>query len=112
HASTSSYHVAQDRWSRDQHIELVNSVGDPGEGMLARSMAAKLTAASASKCLFADFLSKIEPKKVFESLSIQDGLMLCKKSLINSIETKSGLLFHSLMKNSHRLQMSVQEQEI
>ncbi|GKB50100.1 retrovirus-related pol polyprotein from transposon TNT 1-94 [Tanacetum coccineum] len=31
--------------------------------MLTRSMAAKLTAASASKCLFADFLSEIEPKK-------------------------------------------------
>ncbi|GJZ83340.1 retrovirus-related pol polyprotein from transposon TNT 1-94 [Tanacetum coccineum] len=36
--------------------------------MLTRSMVAKLTAASASECLFADFLSKIEPKKVFEVL--------------------------------------------
>ncbi|GKC43572.1 retrovirus-related pol polyprotein from transposon TNT 1-94 [Tanacetum coccineum] len=33
------------------------------QGMLTRSMAAKLTAASASECLFADFLSEIEPKK-------------------------------------------------
>ncbi|GJR27211.1 hypothetical protein Tco_1103443 [Tanacetum coccineum] len=47
-ASTSSYPIAQDRWSRDQHIELVNIIGDPGEGMLTRSMAAKLTTASAS----------------------------------------------------------------
>ncbi|GJY13965.1 retrovirus-related pol polyprotein from transposon TNT 1-94 [Tanacetum coccineum] len=31
-------------------------------------MAAKLTATSASECLFADFLSKIEPKKVYEAL--------------------------------------------
>ncbi|GKC11750.1 retrovirus-related pol polyprotein from transposon TNT 1-94, partial [Tanacetum coccineum] len=36
--------------------------------MLTRSMAAKLTAASASECLFADFLSEIEPKKVSEAL--------------------------------------------
>ncbi|GKC50013.1 retrovirus-related pol polyprotein from transposon TNT 1-94 [Tanacetum coccineum] len=36
--------------------------------MLTRSMAAKLTAASASECLFADFLSEIEPKRVFEAL--------------------------------------------
>ncbi|GKC89819.1 retrovirus-related pol polyprotein from transposon TNT 1-94 [Tanacetum coccineum] len=36
--------------------------------MLTRSMAAKLTAASASKGLFADFLSEIEPKKVSEAL--------------------------------------------
>ncbi|GJW39955.1 retrovirus-related pol polyprotein from transposon TNT 1-94 [Tanacetum coccineum] len=38
------------------------------EGMLTRSMAAKLTTASASECLFADFLSKVEPKKVSEAL--------------------------------------------
>ncbi|GKD61278.1 retrovirus-related pol polyprotein from transposon TNT 1-94 [Tanacetum coccineum] len=36
--------------------------------MLTRSMAAKLTATSASECLFADFLSEIEPKKVSEPL--------------------------------------------
>ncbi|GJR08522.1 retrovirus-related pol polyprotein from transposon TNT 1-94 [Tanacetum coccineum] len=58
----------QDKWLKDQHIELVNIIGDPGEGMLTRSMAAKLIAASASKCLFVDFLSEIEPKKVFEAL--------------------------------------------
>ncbi|GJV39175.1 retrovirus-related pol polyprotein from transposon TNT 1-94 [Tanacetum coccineum] len=67
-ASTSSHPVPQDRWSRDQHIKLVNIIGDPGEGMLTRSMAAKLTSASASECLFADFLSEIEPKKVSEAL--------------------------------------------
>ncbi|GJY81266.1 retrovirus-related pol polyprotein from transposon TNT 1-94 [Tanacetum coccineum] len=36
--------------------------------MLTRSTAAKLTTASASECLFADFLYEIEPKKVFEAL--------------------------------------------
>nr|GEU42963.1 hypothetical protein [Tanacetum cinerariifolium] len=65
---TSSYPVAQERWSRDQHIELVNMIGDHGEGMLTRSMAATLTVASASECLFVDFLSKIESKKVSEAL--------------------------------------------
>ncbi|GJS23253.1 retrovirus-related pol polyprotein from transposon TNT 1-94 [Tanacetum coccineum] len=58
-----SHPVPQDIWSRDQHIKLVNIIGDPGKGILTRSMAAKLIAASASKCLFADFLSEIEPKK-------------------------------------------------
>ncbi|GKD43370.1 retrovirus-related pol polyprotein from transposon TNT 1-94 [Tanacetum coccineum] len=67
HETTLSSHPApQDRWSRDQHIKLVNIIGDPGEGMLTRSMAAKLSAASANECLFADFLPEIEPKKVFE----------------------------------------------
>ncbi|GJT36995.1 retrovirus-related pol polyprotein from transposon TNT 1-94 [Tanacetum coccineum] len=66
--STSSSPVPRDRWSKDQHIELVNIIGDPGEGILTRSMAAKITAESASECLFVGFLSEIEPKKVFEAL--------------------------------------------
>nr|GEV69179.1 reverse transcriptase domain-containing protein [Tanacetum cinerariifolium] len=41
----------QDRWSRDQHIELVNIIGNPEEGMLTRSMATKLTTASASESI-------------------------------------------------------------
>ncbi|GKB08437.1 retrovirus-related pol polyprotein from transposon TNT 1-94 [Tanacetum coccineum] len=32
-ASTSSHPVPQDRWSKYQHIEHVNIIGDPGEGM-------------------------------------------------------------------------------
>ncbi|GJV12445.1 retrovirus-related pol polyprotein from transposon TNT 1-94 [Tanacetum coccineum] len=38
------------------------------QSMLTRSMAAKLTAALASECLFADFLSEIEPKKMSKTL--------------------------------------------
>ncbi|GKD32572.1 retrovirus-related pol polyprotein from transposon TNT 1-94, partial [Tanacetum coccineum] len=67
-ASTSSHTVPQDRWSRVQHIELVNMIGDPGKGMLTRSMAAKLTTASASDCLLTNFHSEIEPKRVSEAL--------------------------------------------
>ncbi|GKB71221.1 hypothetical protein Tco_0932633 [Tanacetum coccineum] len=65
HASTSSHPAPQDRWSRDKHIKPVKNIGKPTEGMLTRSMAAKLTPVSASECLFVDFLFKIEPKKVF-----------------------------------------------
>nr|GEY11714.1 hypothetical protein [Tanacetum cinerariifolium] len=50
------------------NIELVNIIGKPTKIMLTRSMAAKLTVASANECLFADFLSEIEPKKVLEAL--------------------------------------------
>ncbi|GJY21987.1 hypothetical protein Tco_0394553 [Tanacetum coccineum] len=56
-ASTSSHHAPQDRWSKDQYIELVNIIGDPCEGMITRSIAAKLIVASSCECLFADFLS-------------------------------------------------------
>nr|GEV94719.1 retrovirus-related Pol polyprotein from transposon TNT 1-94 [Tanacetum cinerariifolium] len=39
-ASTTSHPAPRDRWSKDQHIELVNIIGNPVEGMLTRSMAA------------------------------------------------------------------------
>nr|GEU40752.1 retrovirus-related Pol polyprotein from transposon TNT 1-94 [Tanacetum cinerariifolium] len=63
-ASASSHLASQDRWSRDQHIKLVNIISNIREDMITSSMAAKLIAASASEYLFADFLSEIEPKKV------------------------------------------------
>ncbi|GKF96678.1 hypothetical protein Tco_0292499 [Tanacetum coccineum] len=37
-AFISYYLVGQDRWSKDQHIELINIISDPSEGMLTRSM--------------------------------------------------------------------------
>nr|GEW23583.1 hypothetical protein [Tanacetum cinerariifolium] len=66
--NTEGTQLQEDRRSRDKRIKLMNIIGDPREGMLTRSMAAKLTTASTSKCLFADFFSKIEPKKVSEAL--------------------------------------------
>ncbi|GJY94239.1 retrovirus-related pol polyprotein from transposon TNT 1-94 [Tanacetum coccineum] len=58
----------QDRWSQDKHIKLVNIIGNPGAGMLTRAIAKQLSAALAHECLFVDFLSEEEPKKVFEAL--------------------------------------------
>ncbi|GKF74323.1 hypothetical protein Tco_0220655, partial [Tanacetum coccineum] len=58
----------QDRWSQDKHIELVNIIGNLGVGMLTRAMANRLSVASAHECLFVDFLSEEEPKKVSKAL--------------------------------------------
>ncbi|GJS53237.1 retrovirus-related pol polyprotein from transposon TNT 1-94 [Tanacetum coccineum] len=58
----------QDRWSQDKHIELVNIISNPGARMLIRAMAKQLSAALAHECLFVDFLSEEEPKKVSEAL--------------------------------------------
>nr|GEV47386.1 hypothetical protein [Tanacetum cinerariifolium] len=58
----------QDRWSQDKHIELVNIIGNPGARMLTRSTAKQLSVASAHECLFIDFLSEEEPKKVSRAL--------------------------------------------
>ncbi|GKA70073.1 retrovirus-related pol polyprotein from transposon TNT 1-94, partial [Tanacetum coccineum] len=60
--------VPQDRWSQDKHIELVNNIGNLGAGILTRAMAKELSAASAHECLFVDFLSEKESKKVSEAL--------------------------------------------
>ncbi|GJZ00977.1 hypothetical protein Tco_0518938 [Tanacetum coccineum] len=52
---------------------------DVGAGMLTRAMAKQLSATSAHKCLFLDFLSEEEPKKVSEAYKASwDGVDLCK----------------------------------
>ncbi|GJU83420.1 retrovirus-related pol polyprotein from transposon TNT 1-94 [Tanacetum coccineum] len=56
------------RQSHDKHIKLVNIIGDLGAEMLTRAMAKELSAASDHECIFVDFLSEEEPKKVFEAL--------------------------------------------
>nr|GEY12647.1 hypothetical protein [Tanacetum cinerariifolium] len=98
-ASTSSHPAPQDRWSRDQHIELVNIIGNPGEDMLTRSMAAKLTAASASECLFADFLSEIKLKKASEALKHQGWINAMKEELNQNKKDEHG----TTTKNKARL---------
>ncbi|GKB54730.1 retrovirus-related pol polyprotein from transposon TNT 1-94, partial [Tanacetum coccineum] len=61
--------------TQDNQVPKVIALNEPDirhtedtEAMLTRIMAAKLTAALASECIFADFLFEIEPKKVFEAL--------------------------------------------
>ncbi|GJV12033.1 retrovirus-related pol polyprotein from transposon TNT 1-94 [Tanacetum coccineum] len=60
--------VPQDKWSRDKHIELVNIIGEPLAGVTTRSMIRDSEAALAHECLYVNFLSKIEPKKLIEAL--------------------------------------------
>ncbi|GJT79333.1 retrovirus-related pol polyprotein from transposon TNT 1-94 [Tanacetum coccineum] len=95
-ASISSYPVPQDKWSRNQHIELVNIIGDPGEGMLTKSMDVKLTSASASECLFADFLFEIEPKKVSEALKHPGWIDAMQEELNQFYRNKVWTLVHLL----------------
>nr|GEU70359.1 hypothetical protein [Tanacetum cinerariifolium] len=52
----------------DKHIELVNIIGNPRAGMLTRAMAKELSEPLAHECLFVDFISKEEPKKVSKVL--------------------------------------------
>ena len=82
-ASTSSNSIPrpQERWSRHQHIELVNIIGEPTEGMITRRMAAKLKAASANECLYVAFLCTIEPKNVKEALTYSSWVQAMQDEL-------------------------------
>nr|GEW28783.1 hypothetical protein [Tanacetum cinerariifolium] len=53
--------------SHEQNVQDEQIITKPTKGP-SGSMATKLIAASASKCLFVDFLSELEPKKVSEAL--------------------------------------------
>ncbi|GJW63458.1 hypothetical protein Tco_0115342 [Tanacetum coccineum] len=83
--NTKGTHEQNDRWSKDQHIELVNIIGDPGEGMLTRSMDPKLTACRDSKYLLRLSLSKIDLKSGKDG-SHQDIPCLCYIHELHSSE--------------------------
>ncbi|GJZ96569.1 retrovirus-related pol polyprotein from transposon TNT 1-94 [Tanacetum coccineum] len=58
----------QDKWSRDKHILLVNILGEPQAGVTTKSRVRDYKAVSAHECLYVNFLSEIEPKKVIKAL--------------------------------------------
>ncbi|GJV18312.1 hypothetical protein Tco_1367332 [Tanacetum coccineum] len=75
----------QDIWSQVKHIELVNIIGNLGAGMLTRAMAKELGAASAHECLFVDFLSEEEPKKIEQS---ERGIPINQENYVNDLLKK------------------------
>ncbi|GJW65590.1 hypothetical protein Tco_0117474 [Tanacetum coccineum] len=81
--SVDNINIAEtERYPLDEYIHPYEpSQSNPGARMLTRAMAKQLSAASAHECLFVDFLSKEESKKVSEALkhpgwvdAIQDEL--------------------------------------
>ncbi|GKA85075.1 retrovirus-related pol polyprotein from transposon TNT 1-94 [Tanacetum coccineum] len=81
----------QDRWSQDKHIELVNTIGNPGAKMLTRAMAKEVGAASAHECLFVDFLSEEEPKKNVTNSSVHARYKKLAESSPNAILVNSNM---------------------
>ena len=65
---TSGPPAPQGKWSREHHIDLVNVIGEPKAGVTTRSKVKDSEAASAQECLYVNFLSQIEPKKILEAL--------------------------------------------
>ncbi|GJY94731.1 retrovirus-related pol polyprotein from transposon TNT 1-94 [Tanacetum coccineum] len=90
-----AYLAPQDRWSKDKHIKLVNIIGNLGVGMLTRVMAKELSAASTHVSLFVDFLSKEEPKKVFEALKHPGWVDVMQEELNQFAINKVWTLVHA-----------------
>ncbi|GJW84391.1 retrovirus-related pol polyprotein from transposon TNT 1-94 [Tanacetum coccineum] len=83
--SSSNPPLPQDRWSRDKHIELVNIIGEPLGGVNTRSKVRDSEAASAHECLYVNFLSKIEPKRLIEVLE-EEGWIIAMQEELNQFE--------------------------
>ncbi|GJY77998.1 retrovirus-related pol polyprotein from transposon TNT 1-94 [Tanacetum coccineum] len=77
--------VPQDRWSREKHIKLVNIIGEPPAGITTRSRVKDSDAASAHECLYVNFLSEIEPKKLIEALE-EEGWVIAMQEELNQFE--------------------------
>ncbi|GJW34250.1 retrovirus-related pol polyprotein from transposon TNT 1-94, partial [Tanacetum coccineum] len=77
--------VPQDKWSREKHIELVNIIGEPLAGITTRSRVRDSDAASAHECLYVNFLSKIEPKKLIDALK-EKGWVISMQEELNQFE--------------------------
>ncbi|GJT44833.1 retrovirus-related pol polyprotein from transposon TNT 1-94 [Tanacetum coccineum] len=70
------------RWSREKHIELVNIIGEPLAGITTRSRIRDSDVASAFECLYVNFLSEIEPKKLIEALE-EEGWIIAMQEELN-----------------------------
>ncbi|GJX12774.1 retrovirus-related pol polyprotein from transposon TNT 1-94 [Tanacetum coccineum] len=84
--------VPQDRWSREKHIELVNIIGEPLTGITIRSKVRDSGAASAHECLYVNFLSQMEPKKLTEALEEEGWIIAMQEELTQFEINKSAFL--------------------
>ncbi|GJU90100.1 retrovirus-related pol polyprotein from transposon TNT 1-94 [Tanacetum coccineum] len=77
--------IPQDRWSRENHIELVNIIGEPLTGITTRRKIRDSDAASASECLYVNFLSEMEANKLIKSLE-EEGWIISMQKALNQFE--------------------------
>nr|GEV80847.1 retrovirus-related Pol polyprotein from transposon TNT 1-94 [Tanacetum cinerariifolium] len=73
------------RWLKDKHIDLVNIIGEPLVGITTRSRIKDSDDASASECIYVNFLLEIEPKKLIEALE-EEGWVLAMIEELNQFE--------------------------
>ncbi|GJR16141.1 retrovirus-related pol polyprotein from transposon TNT 1-94 [Tanacetum coccineum] len=76
--------IPQDRWSREKHIELVNIIGEPLAGITTISRVRDSEAALVHECLYVNFLSEMEPKKLTEAL--EEGWIITMQEELTQFE--------------------------
>ncbi|GJR59339.1 retrovirus-related pol polyprotein from transposon TNT 1-94 [Tanacetum coccineum] len=85
------------RWLREKHIELVNIIGEPLTGITTRSRIRDSDDASAFECLYVNFLSKMEPKKLIEALKEEGWIIAMQEELNQFKRNKVWTLVPNLM---------------
>nr|GEX87272.1 hypothetical protein [Tanacetum cinerariifolium] len=73
--------VPQGRWLKEKHIEVANIIGEPLAGITTRSMIRDSEAASDHECMYVNFLSKMEPKKLIEALEEKGWIIAIQEEL-------------------------------
>ncbi|GJV64545.1 retrovirus-related pol polyprotein from transposon TNT 1-94 [Tanacetum coccineum] len=91
------------RWSRDKHIELVNIIGEPLAGITTRSRIRDSDAASAHECLYVNFLSEIEPKKLIKALEEEGWVVVMQEELNQFKRNKEGIDYEETFAHVARL---------
>ncbi|GJW21415.1 hypothetical protein Tco_0032037, partial [Tanacetum coccineum] len=89
-------------WSRYQHIKLVNIIDNLGEGMVTRSMDAKLTLPQPVTCFyFANFRSETKPKKISEALKHPGWVDAMQEELNRFYKNKVWTLAPAFKRKNH-----------
>ncbi|GKE89818.1 retrovirus-related pol polyprotein from transposon TNT 1-94 [Tanacetum coccineum] len=68
---------------------MVNIIGEPLAGITTRIRIRDSDAASASECLYVNFLSEMEPKKLIEALE-EEGRIIVMQEELNQFERNKG----------------------
>ncbi|GKC34995.1 hypothetical protein Tco_1047379 [Tanacetum coccineum] len=71
--------------SREKHIKLVNIIGEPLVSITTKSRIRDSDDASASECLYVNFLSEMEHKKLIEALE-EEGWIIAMQEELNQFE--------------------------
>ncbi|GJW44934.1 retrovirus-related pol polyprotein from transposon TNT 1-94 [Tanacetum coccineum] len=71
--------------SREKHIEQVNIIGEPLTSITTKSRVRDSKASSAHECLYVNFLSEMEPKKLIEALE-EEGWIIAMQEELNQFK--------------------------